>query len=272
MSNPSLLDFDFFPSSSFNCCTARDPPCTAPTNGSYNPHTKLASNISRTVRRRSCNHPFFSAISANISRHCLTTLFDDSKYLVLLKRFPINVQGKIFGIVDTRYEVEPLWHEFFAIVHDGLAVRRFDVQLDGEADGFGMFLHQLFQLTLFQLAAVRLIVFQVADRFCANLGNGSKVIDQFLLAHPNAEVLNTDGRARLIGDYSDVVVRLCFGFFWVCDRLIVDLVHSVRRIWNDFPKEDFLVGEESGDQALQLLDICIGCRRFSHVCIIKIKN
>ena len=59
----------------------------------------------------------------------------------------------------------------------------------------------------------------------ARLGNGPKVIDQFVFRHPDAGVLDGDRAVRLVRDDLDEEVRL---------RL--DLLRVLKSFWNKYSK------------------------------------
>merc|ERR1719240_854936 len=137
ISNPSfVVDFNFFPSNSFNCCTA---------------YSSMGSTMYRTSKPfflsdskkgdeetaamlsppdfedwyRSNSATFVRLVESSWMpsfKHLPTLLHQvflyDTEDFVLLKCLPRNVQWQILRIHHTLHHVEPFWHEFIAIIHD----------------------------------------------------------------------------------------------------------------------------------------------------------
>merc|ERR1712039_725786 len=82
------------------------------------------------------------------------------------------------------------------------------------------------------------------ESFGTRLGNGTKIVDELILRHSNARVVNTHGGVGLIWNDLDEEVWLRFNLLWVGDRLIADLVQGIRRIGDNFTQEDFLIRVE----------------------------
>jgi len=87
------------------------------------------------------------------------------------------------------------------------------------------------------------------------LGDGTEVVDKFLLGHTNTGIPDSEGVVGLVGDDSDTEVGFTFDTV-ASDGLVADLVESIRRVGDEFSEEDFLVGVEGvDDETHQLLDI-----------------
>mmetsp|Transcript_45227 Transcript_45227/g.81352 ORF Transcript_45227/g.81352 Transcript_45227/m.81352 type:complete len:444 (+) Transcript_45227:1069-2400(+) len=101
----------------------------------------------------------------------------------------------------------------------------------------------------------------------ARLGNCAKVVDELVLGHANARVLNGDGAVGLVWDDLDVEVRLSLNLLRISDGLVADLVQGIGGVGDQLAKEHLLVGVEGvDDQAHQLLDISIEGKGLRHVC------
>merc|ERR1719284_1185027 len=90
------------------------------------------------------------------------------------------------------------------------------------------------------------------------LGDRPEIVHELVLCHPNARILDGDGRIGLVWDDLDEEVWLRLDLFWVGDGLVPDLVEGIGRIRNQFAEKDFLVGVKGvDDQAHQLLNVGI---------------
>mmetsp|Transcript_11136 Transcript_11136/g.19347 ORF Transcript_11136/g.19347 Transcript_11136/m.19347 type:complete len:227 (+) Transcript_11136:214-894(+) len=58
-------------------------------------------------------------------------------------------------------------------------------------------------------------------------GDGAQIVDELILGHSNARVLNGDGRVCLVRNDLDVEIRLCLDLLRISDGLIADLVKSI---------------------------------------------
>mmetsp|Transcript_29051 Transcript_29051/g.53465 ORF Transcript_29051/g.53465 Transcript_29051/m.53465 type:complete len:227 (+) Transcript_29051:1481-2161(+) len=58
-------------------------------------------------------------------------------------------------------------------------------------------------------------------------GDGAQIVDELILGHSNARVLNGDGRVCLVRNDLDVEIWLCLDLLWISDGLIADLVKSI---------------------------------------------
>merc|ERR1719329_1955320 len=81
-------------------------------------------------------------------------LLDDAENLVLLQSLTGDVQRKILRINNTLHEVEPLWHQLLAVVHDEHTTH---VELDVVALLLGLLLLGFLLLLLINLLNLRLI-------------------------------------------------------------------------------------------------------------------
>ena len=89
-------------------------------------------------------------------------------------------------------------------------------------------------------------------------GDRPKIVHQLVLCHPNAGILNRDGRIGLVRNDLDEEIRLGLDLFRIGDGLVPDLVEGIGRIRNQLAEKDFLIGVEGvDDQAHQLLDVGI---------------
>mmetsp|Transcript_29164 Transcript_29164/g.51583 ORF Transcript_29164/g.51583 Transcript_29164/m.51583 type:complete len:227 (-) Transcript_29164:200-880(-) len=61
----------------------------------------------------------------------------------------------------------------------------------------------------------------------SRFGNGAQIVDQLVLRHSNAGVLDGDGRVCLVRNDLDVEIRLCLDLLRISDGLIADLVKSI---------------------------------------------
>mmetsp|Transcript_116080 Transcript_116080/g.189073 ORF Transcript_116080/g.189073 Transcript_116080/m.189073 type:complete len:227 (+) Transcript_116080:88-768(+) len=58
-------------------------------------------------------------------------------------------------------------------------------------------------------------------------GDGAQVVDELILSHANARVLNGDGRVCLVRNDLDVEVGLCLNLLRICDGLVANLIESI---------------------------------------------
>mmetsp|Transcript_32725 Transcript_32725/g.59112 ORF Transcript_32725/g.59112 Transcript_32725/m.59112 type:complete len:227 (+) Transcript_32725:263-943(+) len=58
-------------------------------------------------------------------------------------------------------------------------------------------------------------------------GDGAQIVDELILGHSNARVLNGDGRVCLVRNDLDVEIRLCLDLLRISDGLIANLVKSI---------------------------------------------
>mmetsp|Transcript_116081 Transcript_116081/g.189075 ORF Transcript_116081/g.189075 Transcript_116081/m.189075 type:complete len:227 (+) Transcript_116081:88-768(+) len=61
----------------------------------------------------------------------------------------------------------------------------------------------------------------------ARLGDGAQIVDELILSHANARVLNGDGRVCLVRNDLDVEVGLCLNLLRICDGLVANLIESI---------------------------------------------
>jgi hypothetical protein len=93
------------------------------------------------------------------------------------------------------------------------------------------------------------------ESLSTRLGDGTEVVDKFLLGHTNTGIIDSEGIVGLVRDDSDTEVGLFINVV-ASDGLVSDLVKSIRGIGDEFSKEDLLVRVESvDDETHKLLDI-----------------
>jgi hypothetical protein len=98
------------------------------------------------------------------------------------------------------------------------------------------------------------------EGFGSRLGDGTQVVDKFLLGHTNTGILDGKGIVNLVWDDSDSEVwfEVESASIRVSDRDVSDFVQGIRSVGDQFSEEDFLVGVEGvDDETHQLLDISI---------------
>lgn len=91
------------------------------------------------------------------------------------------------------------------------------------------------------------------ESLCTGLCDCSEVVDQIGLGHTNTGI--TDGKRTLLLVWGDPDVQVLFGVELrvVGEGGISDLVKSVRRVGDEFSKEDFLVRVEGVDDEVEKL-------------------
>jgi hypothetical protein len=108
--------------------------------------------------------------------------------------------------------------------------------------------------------------------------NGSQVVDHVGLGHTDTRVHKSQGLVGLVGQDVDEEVGFSIQHTLVSQGLVTDLVKSIRRVGDQLPQEDFLVGVESvDDQAHQLVDfslegVSFGGHGFEDLLLIKYFN
>jgi hypothetical protein len=98
------------------------------------------------------------------------------------------------------------------------------------------------------------------EGFGSGLGNGTQVVDKFLLGHTNTSILDGKSTVNLVRNDSDSEVwfEIESAAVWISDRDVSDLVQSVGSVRDQFSQEDFFIGVEGiDDETHQLLDISI---------------
>jgi hypothetical protein len=81
--------------------------------------------------------------------------------------------------------------------------------------------------------------------FCARLGDRTEVVDHVGLGHTNTSVADGQNFVLLVGDDADVQLLLAVKGGGVGQGSIADFVEGIRRVRDDFTKEDLFVGVES---------------------------
>jgi hypothetical protein len=103
----------------------------------------------------------------------------------------------------------------------------------------------------------------------SGFGDGTKIVDKFLLGHTDTSVPEGKGVVALIGDNLNSEIRFFVetSTFGVSDRFVSDFIESIRCIRNEFSKEHLFVRVKGvNDESHQLLDISIeGEVFFRHV-------
>mmetsp|Transcript_7886 Transcript_7886/g.12463 ORF Transcript_7886/g.12463 Transcript_7886/m.12463 type:complete len:309 (+) Transcript_7886:1284-2210(+) len=90
----------------------------------------------------------------------------------------------------------------------------------------------------------------------SGLGNGSKVIDQIGLGHTDSSILNGKRVVGFVGDELDLKLRFDIQDGGVGQRLVTNLIQSIRGVGHQLTKEDLLVGVKCVDnQRQKLVDI-----------------
>ena len=103
------------------------------------------------------------------------------------------------------------------------------------------------------------------ESFGARLGDGAQVVDELVLSHADAGILNGDCGVGLVGDDFDEEVWLRFDLVGICDRFVADLIKRIGGIGDQLSQEDLFVGVEGvDDQAHQLLDVGIEGKCLCH--------
>jgi len=88
------------------------------------------------------------------------------------------------------------------------------------------------------------------------LGDGTEVVDEFILSHTNTSISDGEGTSFLVGDELDVKGRFGFKGLGVLKTMKANLVQSIGSIGDQLTKKDFFVGVESVDnQTHELSDI-----------------
>ena len=91
------------------------------------------------------------------------------------------------------------------------------------------------------------------------VGDSPKIVHELVLCHPNDR-----SSIGLVRNDLDEEIRLGLDLFWICDRLVPDLVESIGRIRNQLAQTEFLTGvERVDDQGHQLLNVGIRLRHGS---------
>jgi hypothetical protein len=91
------------------------------------------------------------------------------------------------------------------------------------------------------------------EGLCTRLGDCSQVVDQIGLGHTNTGITDGEGTLLLVGGDPDVQVLFGVELRVVGKGGISDLVESVRRVGDEFSKEDFLVRVEGVDDEVEKL-------------------
>jgi len=87
------------------------------------------------------------------------------------------------------------------------------------------------------------------------LGDGTEVVDEFLLGHTDTSIFDGKGIVGLVGDNSDSEVGFVVNGV-TSDGLVSDLIKGIRCVGNEFSQENFLVRVESVDnETHKLLNI-----------------
>jgi hypothetical protein len=90
----------------------------------------------------------------------------------------------------------------------------------------------------------------------SGFGNGTEVVDEITFSHTDSRILDGKSVVGLIWDNLDVKIWLSLELLWLGDRVVSNLIKSIRGVGNKLSQENFFVGVESvDDQRHQLLDI-----------------
>jgi hypothetical protein len=78
------------------------------------------------------------------------------------------------------------------------------------------------------------------ESLSTRLGNSTQVVNQISLGHTNTSITDRQDVVFLIRSDTDVEILLGIENRWISQRLITNLIQSIRRIGNQFTQENFL--------------------------------
>lgn len=78
----------------------------------------------------------------------------------------------------------------------------------------------------------------------SGLRNRTEVVHHVGLGHTNTGIADGERLGLLVGDELDDEILASIKDRWVGEGLVANLVESIRRVGDDFTKEDLLVGVE----------------------------